>query len=152
MKTEVIVWALKGLKLVDILIKSSPSVVCVACRVTDDGKVNTLLCEGQCQGQKWLQKWLHCYCADVTLGLYEKLSLSEVCFTCCQAQHFTELRGKVDLLTSGLSQLIAQLQLTRPQILSNKLSTERRRNFLAACQEVTFLEKTLFSAGNHSDY
>ena len=129
------------------------SLCCVCCKATEDGKVKALLCEGQCQSQKWLQKWLQCYCADVTLGLYEKLSLSKICFTCCQTQQITELRGKVDLLRFGLSQLIAQLQFTRPQILSNKLSTERRRNFLAACQEeVTFSEKTLFSAGNHSDY
>ena len=92
------------------------SLCCVCCRATDHGKVKALLCEGQCQSQKWLQKWLQCYCADVTLGLYEKLSLSKICFTCCQTQHFTELRGKVDLLTFGLSQLIAQLPLTRPQI------------------------------------
>ena len=75
--------------------------------------------EGQCQ------KWIHFYCVDVTLGLYEERSSSELCFTCCQIQQNIELRGKVDMLRLGLSQLKAQLQLTRSQILLNKLSTKR---------------------------
>ena len=98
--------------------EKAKSLCCVCCKATEDRKVKALFCEGQ------YQKWLHCYCADFTLGLYEELTLSELCFTCCQIQLITELRGKVDMLRFGLSQLKAQLQLTRPQILSNKLSTK----------------------------
>ena len=117
MKSEVITWSVKGLTKAGRHCERGKSPCCVCCRATEDWKVKALLCEGQ------YQKWPHYYCADITLGLYEERSSSELYFTCCQIQQITELRGNAERLRFGLSQLKAQLQLTRFQILSNKLSS-----------------------------
>ena len=64
---------------------------------------------------------------SVTVDQYEELSSSEepfLCFTCCRTQHqqqITELRSEVEALKFEISQLKAQLQPPRPQILSNEV-------------------------------
>ena len=81
----------------------------MCCKAVEDGKDEALLCEGQCQ------KWLHRYCASVTVDQLSSSEESFLCFTCCRTQHqqqITELR---------ISQLKAQLQPPRPQILSNEV-------------------------------
>ena len=99
---------------------TKPSLSVVCCKAVEDGKDEALLCESQCQ------KWLHRYCAGVTVGQYEELSSSEqpfLCFTCCRTHHqqqITELTGEVEALRFELSQLKAQLQPPRPQMLLDK--------------------------------
>ena len=112
-KSEVITWSVKGLTKAGRHCERGKSVVGVA------GPLKT----GRSKHFSVRVSIKSGYCADVTLGLYEELSSSEqpfLCFTYCQTQPITELRGKVDALRFGLPQLKAQLQLTQPQILSKQ--------------------------------
>ena len=117
----------------------------VCCKATEDGKVKALLeCDrGSVSDMATL---LLCWCHSRPVW---RTQLEWTIFSpshLLSTQLVTELRGKVDALRFELPQLKAQLQLTRPQILSKQAihkekKSQRENRRLVTCFVFVFWQR-----------